>query len=49
MNTSVLFILLAADVTLNLQRAVVRMDHDVSDAALRMAVEAQGFHVVSIA
>ena len=39
----------AADVTLDPQRAVVRMDRDVPDEALRKAVEAQGFQVLSIA
>ncbi len=38
----------AADVTLDPQRAVVRMDRDVPDEALRKAVEDQGFRVVSI-
>jgi len=39
----------AADVTLDPQRAVVRMDRKVPDEALRKAVEAQGFQVLSIA
>ena len=39
----------AADVTLDPQRAVVRMDREVPDEALRKAVEDQGFQVVSIA
>ena len=39
----------AADVTLDPQRAIVRMDRDVPDEALRKAVEDQGFQVVSIA
>lgn len=39
----------AADVTLDPQRAVVRMDREVPDEALRKAVEAQGFQVLSIA
>lgn len=39
----------AADVTLDPQRAVVRMDRDVPDEALRKAVEDQGFQVVSVA
>ena len=38
----------AADVTLDPQRAVVRMDRDVPEEALRKAVEAQGFQVVSV-
>ncbi len=39
----------AADVTLDPQRAIVRMDREVPDEALRKAVEDQGFQVVSIA
>lgn len=39
----------AADVTLDPQRAIVRMDRDVPDEALRKAVEDQGFQVLSIA
>ena len=39
----------AADVTLDPQRAVVRMDREVPDVALRKAVEDQGFQVLSIA
>ena len=39
----------AADVTLDPQRAIVRMDREVPDEALRKAVEAQGFQVLSIA
>ena len=39
----------AADVTLDPQRAVVRMDREVPDEALRKAVENQGFQVLSIA
>ena len=39
----------AADVTLDPQRAVVRMDREVPDEALRKAVEDQGFQVLSIA
>ena len=39
----------AADVTLDPQRAVVRMDREVPDEALRKAVEDQGFQVVSVA
>ena len=39
----------AAEVTLDPQRAVVRMDREVPDEALRKAVEAQGFQVLSIA
>ena len=38
-----------ADVTLDPQRAVVRMDREVPDEALRKAVEEQGFHVISVA
>ena len=38
----------AADVTLDPQRAVVRMDREVPDEALRKAVEDQGFRVVAI-
>ena len=39
----------AADVTLDPPRAFVRTDRDVPDAALRAAVEAEGYRVVSIA
>ena len=39
----------AAEVTLDPQRAVVRMDREVPDEALRKAVEDQGFQVVSVA
>lgn len=39
----------AADVTLDPQRAVVRMDREVPDESLRKAVENQGFQVLSIA
>ena len=39
----------AVDVTLDPQRAVVRMDREVPDEALRKAVEGQGFQVLSIA
>ena len=39
----------AADVTLDPQRAIVRMDREVPDEALRKAVEDQGFQVLSIA
>ena len=39
----------ATDVTLDPQRAVVRMDREVPDEALRKAVEDQGFQVLSIA
>ena len=39
----------AAEVTLDPQRAIVRMDREVPDEALRKAVEAQGFQVLSIA
>jgi copper chaperone CopZ len=39
----------AADVTLDPPRALVRTDRDVPDAALRAAVEAEGYRVVSIA
>ena len=39
----------AADVTLEPQRAIVRMDRDIPDADLRKAVEDHGFRVVSIA
>ena len=38
----------AADVTLDPQRALVRMDREVPDEALRKAVEDQGFKVESI-
>lgn len=38
----------SADVTLDPQRALVRMDRDVPDDALRQAVEAEGFQVVSV-
>jgi Cu2+-exporting ATPase len=38
----------AADVTLNPQRAVVRMDRAIPDETLRKAVEEQGFSVVSV-
>ena len=39
----------AADVNLDPPRAFVRTDRDVPDAALRAAVEAEGYRVVSIA
>ena len=39
----------AAEVTLDPQRAIVRMDREVSDEVLRKAIEDQGFQVVSIA
>jgi copper chaperone CopZ len=39
----------AADVTLDPQRAIVRMDREVPDESLRKAVENQGFQVLSIA
>ena len=39
----------AAEVTLDPQRAIVRMDREVPDEALRKAVENQGFQVLSIA
>lgn len=39
----------AADVTLDPQRAVVRMDREIPDEAFRKAVEDQGFQVRSIA
>ena len=38
----------SAEVTLNPQRAVVRMDRSVPDETLRKAVEEQGFSVVSV-
>ncbi len=38
----------AADVTLNPQRALVRMDRTIPDETLREAVEEQGFSVVSV-
>ena len=38
----------AADVTLEPQRAIVRMDREVPDTDLRKAIEDQGFRVVSI-
>ena len=38
-----------ADVTLDPPRAIVRLDRDVPDAALREAVEAEGYRVVTIA
>ena len=38
----------AADVTLKLQRAVVRMDRAIPDETLRKAVEEQGFRVISV-
>ena len=38
----------AADVTLEPQRAIVSMDRDISDDDLRKAIEDQGFRVVSI-
>lgn len=38
----------AADVTLDPQRAVVRMDRVVPDEQLREAIEEQGFRVVSV-
>ena len=38
----------AADVTLDPQRAVVRMDRAVPDETLRRAVEEQEFRVVSV-
>ncbi len=39
---------IAAEVTLEPQRAIVRMDREVPDDDLRKAVEDQGFRVVSI-
>ena len=39
----------AADVTLDPQRALVRMDRDVPEAALRAAIESEGYRVVSVA
>ena len=38
----------AADVTLDPQRALVRMDRAIPDESLREAVEEQGFRVVSV-
>ena len=38
----------AADVTLDPQRAVVRMDRAIPDETLRKAVEEQGFQVISV-
>ena len=38
----------AADVSLDPQRAVVRLDRPVADDVLRRAVEGQGFHVVAV-
>ena len=38
----------AADVTLNPQRALVRMDRAIPDEELRKAVEEQGFQVISV-
>ena len=38
----------AADVTLDPQRALVRMDRDVPESALRAAVEGEGYRVVSV-
>ncbi|MBP5545084.1 MAG: permease, partial [Kiritimatiellae bacterium] len=38
----------AADVTLDPPRALVRMDRDVPEAALRAAVEGEGYRVVSV-
>ena len=38
----------AADVTLNPQRALVQMDRAIPDEKLREAVEEQGFRVVSV-
>ena len=38
----------AADVTLDPQRAVVRMDRAIPDETLRKAVEEQGFRVISV-
>ena len=38
----------AADVTLDPPRAFVRTDRDIPAAALRAAVEAEGYRVVSI-
>ena len=38
----------AADVTLDPPRALVRMDRDVPEAALRAAIEGEGYHVVSV-
>ena len=38
----------AADVTLNPQRALVRMDRAIPDEKLRAAVEEQGFRVLSV-
>jgi copper chaperone CopZ len=38
----------AADVTLDPPRAFVRTDRDIPAAALHAAVEAEGYHVISI-
>ena len=38
----------AADVTLDQQRALVRMDRAIPDEKLREAVEEQGFRVISV-
>ena len=38
----------AADVTLDPPRALVRMDRDVPEAALRAAIEGEGYRVVSV-
>ncbi len=38
----------AADVTLDPQRALVRMDRDVPEATLRAAIEGEGYRVVSV-
>ncbi len=38
----------AADVTLNPQRALVQMDRAIPDETLRKAVEEQGFRVLSV-
>ena len=38
----------AADVTLDPQRALVRMDRDVPESALRAAIEGEGYRVVSV-
>ena len=38
----------AADVTLDPQRALVRMDRDVPESALRAAIEGEGCRVVSV-
>jgi len=38
----------AADVTLDPQRALVRMDRDVPESALRAAIEGEGYRVLSV-